>query len=149
MMMHEKFEYVVDGKPQSTTMTEMTVTEILEKAGGNPELSYLVEIEGDRRESFHGRPHHVIKMRNGLVFEMEHHTFHIEVDGEVEVSRDATLTPREIMKRADVDPERHYLKVLKMNGHPEESYRDRPDEPIHLRQNQAFATVAMTPTPVS
>jgi hypothetical protein len=147
--MHERIEYTVNDKPQFTDVTEMTVTEILEKAGGSPDLSYLVEIEDERRVSYHDRPHHIIKMRNGLVFEISHHTFHIKVDGEVEVSRDATLTPREIMKRADVDPDRHYLKALKMDGHPEVSYRDRPDEPIHLRQSQEFATVAMTPTPVS
>lgn len=147
--MHERIEYTVDGKVQFTDVTEMSATEILEKAGGNPDLSYLVEIEGDRRESFHDRPHQVVKMRNGMVFEIEHHTFHIKVDGEVEPSREGTLTPRQIMDRVGVDPERHYLKALKMNGHPEVSYRDRPDEPIHLRQNEEFATVAMTPTPVS
>jgi len=147
--MHEKFEYTVEGKPQVAHVTEMSVTEILEKAGGNPDISYLIEIEGDCRISYHDRPHHIIKMRNGLVFEIGHHTFHIKVDGEVEPSRDDTLTPREIMRRVGVDPERHYLKSLKMNGHPEESYRDRPDDSIHLRQNQEFTTVAMSPTPVS
>ncbi len=147
--MKERFEYTVEGKVHFTDATEMTVTEILEKAGGNPALSYLVEIEGDRRESFHDRPHYVVKMRNGLVFDIGHHTFHIKVDTEVEPSREDTLTPREIMRRVGVDPERHYLKALKMNGNPEESYRDRPDEPIRLRQNQEFVTVAMTPTPVS
>ena len=147
--MHEHIEYTVDGKPQSTAVTEMTVTEILEKAGGNPDLSYLVEIEDERRESFHDRPHHVIKMRNRLVFETSHHTFHIKVDGETEVAREPTLTPREIMNRAGVDPDRHYVKSMKMNGHPEESYRDHTDEPVHLRQNQEFVTVAMGSTPVS
>jgi hypothetical protein len=147
--MHEKINYTVGGKPQHTDVTEMTATEVLEKAGGDPDLSYLVELDGERRISFHDRPHHVIKIHDGMVFEIAHHTVHIRVDGEVEVSRDATLTPRQIMKRVDVDPERHYLKSLKMDGHPEESYRDRADEPIRLRQNQEFMTVAMAPTPVS
>ncbi len=145
--MHEAIHYTVDGKTQSTMEHEMTPVQIIERAGGNPDVSFLVEVEGDRRESFHDRPHHHIHMHNGQAFETSNRTVHFKVDDEVVSSTDHMLTPVQIMRLAGVDPAIHYL--VRISEHHQESYKDKPDTPIPVTQNEKFITLAMGPTPVS
>ena len=57
------------------------------------------------------------------------------------------LTPVQIMQLAGVDPESHYLKEIR--GQQQVSYKDTPNEPIHVHNNQRFITNSLEPTPVS
>jgi hypothetical protein len=138
--------YTVDGKPQTANVTERTPTEIIELAGYDPASRFLIEVMGDRRESFHDHPHKSIHLRNGQVFETSHRNLHFEVDGETIVSRDHDLSPKKIMELSGVDPHDHYLKRI---GENETSFRDIADTPINVCQNERFITLRMAPTPVS
>lgn len=144
--MHKTIHYTVDGKPQSTTESEMTPVQIVE-CGGNHDESFLIELEGEQRESYHDRPHHHIHMHDGQIFETSSRTFHFTVDDETCSTREHTLTPVEIMKLAGVDPAAHYL--VEIHGHHQESYKDKAETPIHMHQNQKFITLATGGTPVS
>ena len=138
--------YTVDGRPQTASVTEKTATEILEAAGFDPAERYLIELDGDRRESYHDHPHRAIRLHDGLVFETSERTFHVEIDDETIPSRERKATPAELMRRSGVDPANHYLKRV---SEPEESFRECPDAPIELRQNDRFITLMMAPCPVS
>lgn len=138
--------YTVGGKPQETTVTEMTATEILERADFDPATFYLVRIEGERRESYHDHPHKAIQIHQGMVFEAAHCTIHFEVDGETISVRNDRLTPKVIMEKADVTPATHYLKRLTPC---EESFRDRPEVEIEVHQGDRFITLYTGQTPVS
>ena len=140
------FYYTVDGRPQSATVTEKTATEILEAAGFDPDDRFLIELDGDRRESYHDHPHKAIRLHEGLMFETSERTFHVEVDDETISNREHSLTPVQLMKLSGVDPASHYLKRV---SEPEESFRDCPDRPIEIHQNERFITLMMAPTPVS
>lgn len=69
------------------------------------------------------------------------------VDGQPFTTTDPTLTPRQIMERAGVDPDANYLVEVK--GRHQTSYRDRPDEEIRVQKDDTFITVSTGPTPVS
>lgn len=143
----QSIHYTVDGKPQSARVTERTATEIIEIAGEDPEERFLVEIMGERRESFHDHPHKVIKLHDGQVFETSRRTVHFTVDDETISSRDHELSPEEVMKRAGVNPADHYL--VRVTGGQQESFRGKASTPFHVRQNDKFITLWMAPTPVS
>ena len=138
--------YVVDAKHETATVSERTPTEILELAGDDPSERFLVEIKGDRRESYHDHPHKPIRLHDGQVFETSHRDLHFTVDDEVVVSRDHDLPPVKIMEMSGVDSKNHYL--IRICG-DEESFRDAPDAPIRIHQNDKFITLMMAPTPVS
>lgn len=63
-------DYTVNDEPQSTTADELTPTQILSKAGIDPNTNYLVEIRGNGKEkvSFKDNPDELIKMREHLRF---------------------------------------------------------------------------------
>ena len=145
--MHTKIHYTVDGKSEVTEYSEMTPIQILERAGENHDERFLVEIEGERRESYHDRPHDEIHMHDGQVFETSERTVHFEVDDEVCSTRQHDLTPVEIMRLGGVDPENHYL--VRVEGHHQHSYKDDPNTPTHIPQNAKFITLMIGPTPVS
>jgi hypothetical protein len=69
------------------------------------------------------------------------------VDGEPLTTSDPTLTPRQIMTLAGVDPDANYLVEVK--GRHQTSYRDRPDIEIRVQKGDAFITISTGPTPVS
>lgn len=75
------------------------------------------------------------------------HVITFTVDGEPVETTERELTAVEIMQLASVDPETHYLKEIR--GQRQISYKDRPNEPIRIRQNQRFITNSLEPTPVS
>jgi hypothetical protein len=58
------------------------------------------------------------------------------------------LTPNEIMANAGIDPNAHYLIRL-VGEKNQESYKDRPDAPIHMHEGMRFITASLNPTPVS
>ncbi len=48
-----------------------------------------------------------------------------------------TLTARDILRHAEIDPDLHFL----VENHPEHlSFQDRPDEPIHMVPHMRFVT---------
>lgn len=69
------------------------------------------------------------------------------VDGEHYTTTDRTLTPRQIMTRAGVDPDHNYLVEVK--GRHQTSYKDRPNDEIRVQKDDTFITVSTDPTPVS
>ena len=46
-----------------------------------------------------------------------------------------------------IDPDTHYLKLI--GGKHQESYKDKPNEPIHMHKGMTFISIATGPTPVS
>lgn len=75
------------------------------------------------------------------------HQIEFTVDGETVTTSEHELTPVQIMQLAGVDPESHYLKEIR--GQQQISYKDTPNEPIHVHNNQRFITNSLEPTPVS
>ena len=75
------------------------------------------------------------------------HIITFTVDGEPVETTEHELTPVQIMQLAGVDPETHYLKEIR--GQHQISYKDTPNEPIHVHENQRFITNSLEPTPVS
>jgi hypothetical protein len=73
------------------------------------------------------------------------HEIEYFVDGEPEHTSDRTLTAREILRRAGLDAETHYLMSVK----PAVSYQGKPDEVVRIRKGQLFVSVALVPTPVA
>jgi hypothetical protein len=83
------------------------------------------------------------------------HPVEIEVDGEDLTVPDRDETPRQIIElarsiieAAGKDPSNVYLVQVK-GKRDRISYKDTPDEPIKLHQNESFITVSLGPTPVS
>jgi hypothetical protein len=146
-MSKHTIHYTIDGKQQTADVTERTATEILELAGENPAERFLIEIKGERRESYHDQPHTPIHLHDGQKFETSRRNLHFTVDDEVTVSREHDLPPVKVMELAGVDPKDHYL--IRLNGHKEESFRGKADTPFHIHQNDKFITLLMAPTPVS
>ncbi len=60
--------YTVNDEPQSTTERELTPVKIMENAGIDPNLNYLIKIDGHNQESFRNDPGKVIHMHNGMKF---------------------------------------------------------------------------------
>lgn len=76
-----------------------------------------------------------------------HHVIHYVVNDERQETRERTLTPREIMKHAGINPDENYLVEIK--GRTRESYEGRADVPIHMHEHQKFVTVFTGSVPVS
>jgi hypothetical protein len=64
---------------------------------------------------------------------------HYTVDGKLQSTTDETLTPREILEDAGLDPATHYLARV-VNGRWQ-SCKDRPDEPIVMDEHLQFVSV--------
>jgi hypothetical protein len=79
--------------------------------------------------------------------EHQQHEIEFTVDGEPVRTTEHQLTPVQIMELAGVDPATHYLKEIR--GQQQISYRDTPNDPIHVHNNQRFITNSLEPTPVS
>jgi hypothetical protein len=78
------------------------------------------------------------------------HVIHYTLDDEPQETTEKVLTPRQIMenaKPAPIDPNTHYL--VQIEGHHQVSYKDKPDEPIHLHERMRFVSISTGPTPVS
>lgn len=75
------------------------------------------------------------------------HAIEFTVDSEPVETTEHELTPVQIMELAGVDPATHYLKEIR--GQQQISYKDTPNESIHIHNNQRFITNSMEPTPVS
>lgn len=60
--------YTVGDEPQTTTERQLTPTQIMSKAGINPDENYLVEIRGRQRVSYKEKPSEPIHMHEGQQF---------------------------------------------------------------------------------
>jgi pyruvate/2-oxoglutarate dehydrogenase complex dihydrolipoamide dehydrogenase (E3) component len=74
-------------------------------------------------------------------------TIHYTVDGESQETTERTLTPRQIIIAAGLNPAERYLVEIK--GKHQESYKDAMDTPIHMHEGQKFVTVFTGPTQVA
>lgn len=74
-------------------------------------------------------------------------TFKFTVDDEPFSTHEHVLTPTEILKIAGIDPANHYLVEIK--GKEQVSYKDKPNEPIHMHEHAKFVSVFTGSTPVS
>jgi hypothetical protein len=62
------FTYAVDGETQTTTAHELTAAQILSDAGIDAQSHYLVQIEGNHRISYEGKPGEIIHMHEFMKF---------------------------------------------------------------------------------
>lgn len=74
-------------------------------------------------------------------------TFQFTVDDESFSTHEHTLTPIQILEIAGLDPATHYL--VQIHGNHQVSYKDKPNEPIHMHQHAKFVSVFTGETPVS
>ncbi len=74
-------------------------------------------------------------------------TFQFTVDDEPFSTHEHILTPTQILQIAGIDPATHYL--VEIRGNHQESYKDKPNEPIHMHQHAKFVSVFTGSTPVS
>lgn len=78
--------------------------------------------------------------------EKHEHAFHFTVDGEELTTAEHTLTVRQILQLANLDPDTHYLIELK--GEHQDPLKDL-DQPVHMHEHQKFISVFTGETPVS
>lgn len=62
------FTYTVDGETQTTAAHELTAAQILTNAGIDAATHYLVQIEGNQRVSYEGKPDQTIHMHEHMKF---------------------------------------------------------------------------------
>lgn len=62
------FDYTVDNEPQETSAHELTPNQILGSAGIDTASHYLVQIEGNHRVSYQGKPSDEIHMHEHMKF---------------------------------------------------------------------------------
>ena len=74
-------------------------------------------------------------------------TFQYTVDDEPQTTTEHTLTARQILQAAGIDPDTHYL--VEIEGQHKKSYQHKPDELIHIHQHMKFVSVFNGPTTVS
>jgi hypothetical protein len=74
-------------------------------------------------------------------------TFTYSVDDEPQSTDEHTLTARQILQNAGIDPQNNYL--VQVEGQHQESFKDKPDAVIHMHQHMKFVSVFNGPTPVS
>lgn len=74
-------------------------------------------------------------------------TFQYTIDGEPQTTSEHTLTAFQILQNAGIDTATHYL--VEIQGQHQDSYKDKPDEPIHIHQHMKFISVFNGPTTVS
>jgi len=77
----------------------------------------------------------------------DHPVFSYTVDGEAQTTTEHVMTPTTIMIKAGADPNTHYL--VQMMGTNKKSYKDNPNEEIHMHNHMVFFTNDVGPTPVS
>ena len=73
--------------------------------------------------------------------------FQYTVDDEPQTTTEHTLTARQILQNAGLDPATHYLVEIK--GQHKESYQNKMDETIYMHEHMKFVSVFNGPTTVS
>ena len=77
----------------------------------------------------------------------EPHVIHYTVADEPQTTTEHTLTPHQIMSNAGINPDENYL--VEIRGRERVSFKDKPNEPIHMHEGQKFVVVFVGPVPVS
>lgn len=77
----------------------------------------------------------------------EPHVIHYTVSDEPQTTTERTLTPTQIMTNAGINPDDNYL--VEILGRERKSYKDTPNNPIHMHEGQKFVVVFVGPVPVS
>ena len=77
----------------------------------------------------------------------QHHVIHYTVGDEPQTTTEKELTPTQIMVNAGINPDENYL--VEIRGRHRVSYKDKPNDPIHMHEGQKFVTVFVGPVPVS
>jgi hypothetical protein len=69
---HREIHFTVDGEPEETEKRELTADQIISEYGEkDPTTNYLVEIEGGhRKDSFKGRGGELIRLHDGMQFQI-------------------------------------------------------------------------------
>lgn len=81
---------------------------------------------------------------------MNSHTITYALDDEPQTTTESELTARQILEHGGVDPASHYLvQIHGAQDKEKKSYKDTPDEIIHLHPNLKFISVSTGPTTVS
>jgi hypothetical protein len=78
------------------------------------------------------------------------HVIHYTLDDEPQTTTLKLMTPVQIMSSAKpkpIDPDTHYL--IQLEGQHQVSYKDKPNDEIHMHEHAKFITVETGPTPVS
>jgi hypothetical protein len=142
----EVFVHENGGEPKTIKINEEeTVEQLLRQVSptGHAELLLIVE---DETKDRHNRICDA-GIKHGHHVHCRPQEIHYEVDDEKEKTREHKLTPTQILGNAKIDPKTHYLIQLK--GKHQESYKDRPDEPIRMHNHMEFITGSLGPTTVS
>lgn len=77
----------------------------------------------------------------------EHPVFDYMVDDEAFSTSEHTRTPRQILAQAGINTETFYL--VQIIGHNQVSYKDNPDNEIHMHEHMKFISIFIGETPVS
>jgi len=75
------------------------------------------------------------------------HVIHYKVGDEEQETTERTLTPSQIMSKAGINPDENYL--VEIVGRERVSFKDKPNDPIEMRNGMKFVTVFVGPVPVS
>lgn len=73
--------------------------------------------------------------------------FEYEVNGELLSTQEHILKARQILINAKLDPTTYYL--VEIEGHNQTSFKDKPEEPIHMHEHMKFISIFSGPTTVS
>lgn len=69
------------------------------------------------------------------------------VDDEIQQTEEKTLTARQILEKANINPGSYYL--VQLVGDEKKSYKDSPDAVIHMHPKMRFIAIFIGETPVS
>jgi hypothetical protein len=78
------------------------------------------------------------------------HVIDFTLDDEPQTTTERILTPTAILRNAKphpLDPATHYL--IQIVGHEQISYKDKPNEEIHMHEHMKFVSESTGPTGVS
>jgi hypothetical protein len=128
---------------------EVTGREIKEAAQLPLEVELAVRSEGEVDRVTNHEP---IAIEDGERFFVVHNELciHYTLDDEPQSTTKRILTPVQIMEDAKpeaIDPKTHYL--IRIIRHKKESFKEAPEEPIHMHNRMVFVTNFIGPMPVS
>lgn len=75
------------------------------------------------------------------------HVIEYTVDDESQSTTEKVLTATQILQNAGINPADHYL--VQIEGKHQESFQEKPNEPIHMHPKMRFISVSKVPATVS
>lgn len=141
----EPIRYRVNDVEQQTEHRTLTPREILRHAGIDANLHFLLETHPENVD-FQDRPDEPITMIDHMRFVTERQVIEYKVNDEDQTTKHRSLTAREILSHANIDPVANYLSEV----FPEHiSFEGKPEEKIRMQQHMKFISVSIKPTPIS